>query len=117
VAVLTVVGPSVGAVLLVVALAVFGVGLGTATPNLMSSALGSVPMDRTGGAAGVLSMSRYVGSITTSVMISAVVTTDAGGTRIVLAMSCAAMILAVLMTSQLPSTGADQRSGSTAEPH
>ena len=117
VAVLTIVGPSVGAVLLVVALAVFGVGLGTATPNLMSSALGSVPMERTGGAAGVLSMSRYVGSITTSVMISAVVTTDAGGTRIVLAMSCAAMILAVLMTSQLPSTARHESAGPAADPH
>jgi MFS family permease len=117
VAVLVVVGPSVSALLLVVALAVFGLGLGTATPNLMSSALGSVPMDRTGGAAGVLSMSRYVGSITTSVVISAVVTTDAGGTRIVLAMSCAAMILAVFMTSQLPSTARHKRPGPEPEPH
>ena len=74
-------------------------------------------MDRTGGAAGVLSMSRYVGSITTSVVISAVVTTDAGGTRIVLAMSCAAMILAVFMTSQLPSTARHKRPGPEPEPH
>ncbi|WP_040491868.1 MFS transporter [Ilumatobacter nonamiensis] len=102
-------GPSVAAALLVVALAVFGLGLGAATPNLMSSALESVPMSRTGGAAGVLSMSRYVGSITTSLTISAVVTADAGGTRIVLAMSCLAMVAAVLVTSQLPSVIARPR--------
>ncbi len=97
-------GPSVAPVVLVVVLAVFGLGLGLATPNLMSAALASVPMTRTGSAAGVLSMSRYVGSITTSVVISAVVTSDAGGTRVVLALSCAATVVAALVATRLPST-------------
>ena len=53
--------------LIVGALAVFGLGLGAAVPNMMAAALGSVPVHRTGSAAGALSMSCYVGSITTSV--------------------------------------------------
>ncbi len=106
VAVVLVAGPSVAPVVLVVVLAAFGVGLGLATPNLMSAALASVPMTRTGSAAGVLSMSRYVGSITTSVAISAVVTSDAGGTRVVLALSFAATVVAALVATRLPSTPA-----------
>jgi len=97
-------GPSVAPVVLVVVLAAFGVGLGLATPNLMSAALASVPMTRTGSAAGVLSMSRYVGSITTSVAIAAFVTSDAGGTRVVLGLSFAATMVATLVATRLPST-------------
>jgi MFS family permease len=99
---LLVAGPFIGPYLLVAGLTLFGIGLGVATPNLTSSALTSVPMTRTGGAAGVLSMSRYVGSIATSLAISAFVTADGAGARIVLAMSCVAMVVAVLATSQMP---------------
>ncbi len=104
VAVLLVAGPSATPFILVAVLATFGVGLGLATPNLMSAALASVPMSRTGSAAGVLSMSRYVGSITTSLVISAVVTSDAGGTRTVLALSWVATVLAALVSTRLPPT-------------
>jgi MFS family permease len=104
VAVVLVAGPSVTPFVLVAVLATFGVGLGLATPNLMSAALASVPMGRTGSAAGVLSMSRYVGSIATSLTISAVVTSDAGGTRVVLALSCVATVVAALVATRLPST-------------
>jgi MFS family permease len=104
--VLLVTSPSVAVAVLVVALAAFGLGLGAATPNLMSSALESVPMERTGGAAGVLSTSRYVGSLTTSLLVAAVVTSDAGGTRSVLALSSVAMVAAVALASRLPSTPA-----------
>jgi len=96
-------GPTVAVALLVVALALFGLGLGAATPNLMSSALESVPMDRTGSAAGVLSTSRYVGSLTTSLVVAAVVTADAGGTQAVLALSSVAMVGSVIVASRLPS--------------
>lgn len=103
VAVLWAAGPSVAPLVLVAALAMFGVGLGVATPNLMSAALASVSMSRTGSAAGVLSMSRYVGSITTSLTISAVLTSDASGTRVVLALSFVATAVAVLVATRLPS--------------
>lgn len=95
-------GASIPPALLIVALGVFGVGLGATTPNLMSAALGSVPSERTGSAAGILSMSRYVGSIGTSVLISRVVTAETEGTRLVLGVSVVCMLLAVLMTRGLP---------------
>lgn len=102
VAVILVGGPGTAPLLLVLALAVFGIGLGTATPNMVTSALQSVTSARTGAAAGVLSMSRYVGSITTSVVVGSVVSADAGGTRIVLALATAAMILAIVPASRFP---------------
>ncbi len=95
-------GATSGAVLLVAGLAVFGLGLGTAMPNMMTAALESVAARRTGSAAGVLSMSRYVGSIATSVVVSAVVTSDAGGTRTVLTLAFVAMIVAALPATRFP---------------
>jgi MFS family permease len=114
VAVVLIAGPSVAPFVLVAALATFGVGLGLATPNLMSAALASVPMSRTGSAAGVLSMSRYVGSIATSVTISAVVTSDAAGTRVVLALSWVATVVAALVATRLPSTPVETPDGAPA---
>jgi MFS family permease len=99
---MTLAGADASAVLLAVGLTVFGVGLGAATPNLTSAALGSVPTDRTGAAAGVFSMGRYVGSIATSVLVGAVVADDAGGTATVLAVSTTCMVLAVAAARWLP---------------
>ncbi len=101
--VLLVGGPATATAVLVVGLAAFGVGLGSATPNMMTTALESVPPRRTGAAAGVLSMSRYVGSIVTSVVVSIVVSGDAGGTRVVLAVATAAMVTAILVANRFPS--------------
>jgi MFS family permease len=95
-------GSSIAPVVLVTALAVFGVGLGLTTPNLMSAALGSVPAARAGAAAGVLSMSRYVGSIGTSLLIAGFVTADGDGTRVVLGVSALCMTLAILVSRGLP---------------
>jgi MFS family permease len=95
-------GPSVAVVTLVAGLASFGIGLGVAIPSLMTAALASVPTDRTGAAAGVLSMSRYVGGIATSVAVSVFVASDAAGSRTVLAISSIAMVLALVGTAWLP---------------
>lgn len=99
---LLIAGPSVDTVLLVAVLGVFGIGLGAATPSLMTSALESVPMHRTGAAAGVLSMSRYVGSIATSIAVSVLVASDASGTRAVLAIAVVGMAISVAGTGLLP---------------
>ncbi len=104
---LLVAGASVSPFVLVVTLMAFGVGLGIATPNFMTAALESVPESRAGSAAGVLSMSRYVGSITTSLAVTAFVSTDAGGSRVLLGMAVASMALALLVAMWLPSAGAD----------
>jgi len=105
VAVLLVAGPSIGIGLLILGLFAFGVGYGFTQPNLMmSAALESVPMSRTGSAAGVLAMSRYVGSITTSLAIAFFVTVDGSGSRVVLGLSLASVLVAVLLTRQLPTS-------------
>ncbi len=95
-------GPSISVAVLVGGLACFGLGLGAVTPSLMTSALESVPLHRTGTAAGVLSMSRYTGSITTSVAVSFLVASDGGGTRVVLAIAAVGMVISVVVTAALP---------------
>ncbi len=95
-------GVDVNPVLLAVMLTVFGIGLGVAVPNFMTAALESVPHSRTGSAAGVLSMSRYVGSITTSLAVTVFVSTDAGGSRILFAMATVSMALAMVVATWLP---------------
>ncbi len=97
-------GAGISPTLLVVTLIVFGIGLGVATPNFMTAALESVPESRAGSAAGVLSMSRYVGSITTSVAVTAFVSTDAGGSRILLGMAVVSMAMAIWMAVWMPGT-------------
>jgi len=102
VAVLLIGGPTITVLVLVAGLGLFGVGLGVATPSLMTAALESVPMHRTGAAAGVFAMSRYVGSITTSVAVSVLVTADGHGSRAVLAISLVAMVASVFGAAWLP---------------
>ena len=57
----------------------FGVGLGVATPSVMTAGIEAAPIARTGSAAGVLSASRYVGSITSTLVLASVVADDGGG--------------------------------------
>ncbi len=95
-------GASITTAALVAGLAAFGFGLGIAVPSVMTAALESVPMHRTGAAAGVLSTSRYLGSIATSIAVSVFVASDASGSRMVLAIATAAMVLALIGTTGLP---------------
>lgn len=111
--VLAALGRDVHPAVLVAALACFGVGLGASTPNLMSAALGSVPTGRSGTAAGIFSMSRYVGSIVATVSIGVLVTADAGGTSTMLLTSTICMSAAVFATRWLPSDGAGRSRPST----
>lgn len=112
--VLAVAGRSVHPALLTVGLALFGAGLGAATPNLMSAALGSVPDGRTGAAAGVLTTSRYVGSITTTILIAVLVTDDAAGVGTVLTVSVACIAVAVVVARWLPGRIDAPRESATA---
>jgi MFS family permease len=105
--VLAIAGRSVQPLLLVAGLALFGLGLGATTPNLMSAALGSVPDSRTGAAAGVFTTSRYVGSLTTTLLIAAFVTADATGSRLILTISAVCVVLAFIVVRWLP--GPDRR--------
>ena len=95
-------GSDVPSGLLVVALLAFGTGLGAATPNFTAAALESVPESRAGSAAGVFSMSRYVGSITTSLAVTAFVATDASGSRGLFAIALASIGAALISAMRLP---------------
>lgn len=105
VALLALLGRDIHAVVLVTGLACFGIGLGATTPNLMSAALGSVPARRSGTAAGIFSMSRYVGSIVAATSIGLLVTDDAGGTSAMLLTSTGCMLAATAATRWLPTYG------------
>ncbi|MDX2378366.1 MAG: MFS transporter [Acidimicrobiia bacterium] len=95
-------GGSIAPWALFAGLLVFGIGLGVTTPNLTSAALGSVPAARSGAAAGVLSMSRYVGSITTALLIAGFVTADGDGSRVVLGVATVSTLLAIVVAGWLP---------------
>ncbi len=95
-------GSDVTPVLLAIGLTVFGIGLGVVMPNLTSAALGSVPPARTGAAAGVFSMGRYVGSIASTTLIVVIVTEAARGATTVLVTAAAATVLATAAAARLP---------------
>lgn len=95
-------GPGIRPAVLVLVLAVFGVGLGFATASFTTAGIESVPEHRTGSAGGVLATSRYVGSVITSLAVSALVTADASGSREVLVLSAAAGVAAALLAWRLP---------------
>ncbi len=91
----------------VVAITIFGFGLGFAVPSVQTAALESVPEEFAGSAAGILSMSRYVGSIPASVLFSVLVSEGGGGSRDLLVIASAAMLVAVVTATMLPSRVGD----------
>ena len=76
-------------VLLVVAMILVGIGVGLSNASLQAAALEVVPASTAASAAGLFSTSRYVGSITGSLLLSAL------GPRPVLAVTAVAALLAV----------------------
>ena len=87
----------------VVAIAIFGFGLGFAVPSVQTAALESVPEEVAGSAAGILSMSRYVGSIPASVLFAVLVSDAGAGSRSLLVVASLGMVVAVLAATTLPS--------------
>jgi MFS transporter, DHA2 family, methylenomycin A resistance protein len=87
---------------LVAAMAVFGFGLGFSLPSVQTVALESVPEELAGSAAGVLSMSRYAGSIPASLLLALLVTDQGNGARAYLAVAAVAMTVAFLAATSLP---------------
>jgi MFS family permease len=87
---------------LVVAMAVFGFGLGFAVPSIQTAALESVPEQFAGSASGVLSMSRYTGSIPASILLGVMVSDSGAGSRNYLGLASIVMALAVLAATRMP---------------
>jgi len=86
----------------VLGMGAFGFGSGLLMPGITTAALESVPEDRSGSASGVLSMSRYVGSIPASLLLATLVGQTGDGARTLLVIAAGAMGLAVVAASQLP---------------
>jgi MFS family permease len=85
-----------------VVLLVFGAGLGFAVPSITTASLESVDISVTSTAAGILSMSRYVGSIATSVVVGVWLSADGSGAGLALAMAAATSVLAFVGATRLP---------------
>lgn len=98
-----VLGDDVPSWLLVAALLVFGLGLGFATPSIMTAGIEAAPERRIGAAAGVLSASRYVGSIAAALVLAGVVDDDGRGLAIMLVACAAIMVPAIACARWLPS--------------
>ena len=79
----------------------FGIGLGYASPSIAAAGLEAVPQDRTGSAAGLLSASRYVGSIVASLLLSLYVADDGTGGRRMFVAAALALVFAIAASRRL----------------
>jgi MFS family permease len=95
-------GTDVASALLIATLLGFGLGYGIASPSILTAGIEAAPEDRVGLAAGLLSMSRYVGSIIASVLLTIVVTDDAEGVGTMLVLSTVALGISLVTASRLP---------------
>jgi MFS family permease len=95
-------GTDVASALLIATLLGFGLGYGIASPSILTAGIEAAPEDRVGLAAGLLSMSRYVGSIVASVLLTIVVTDDAEGVGTMLVLSTVALAISLVTASRLP---------------
>ncbi|HUV19684.1 MAG TPA: MFS transporter [Ilumatobacteraceae bacterium] len=95
-------GTDVASALLIATLLGFGLGYGIASPSILTAGIEAAPEDRVGLAAGLLSMSRYVGSIIASVLLTIIVTDDAEGVGTMLVLSTVALGISLVTASRLP---------------
>jgi MFS family permease len=95
-------GDDVSSAVLVVTLLLFGIGLGMATPSVMTAGVEAAPLGRAGTAAGVLSSSRYVGSIASTIVLAGVLDDGGGGLTVLLAVCAAGMALSLVAAGRLP---------------
>jgi MFS family permease len=95
-------GTAVASAVLIVTLLTFGLGYGVASPSILTAGIEAAPEQRVGLAAGLLSMSRYVGSIVASILLTVIVSDDASGVGTILALSTLALGVSLLTASRLP---------------
>ena len=95
-------GDDVASAWLIFSLLLFGLGLGVATPNIMTAGIESAPLARAGSAAGLLSASRYVGSITSTLVLASVLDDDGTGLQILLLVSVVSLVVSVACARALP---------------
>lgn len=95
-------GDSVASPVIVVTLLVFGLGYGVASPSIQTAGIEAAPVDKVGAASGLLSASRYVGSITSTLVLASVVQNDGRGLQTMLLVSAASLAVALAAASRLP---------------
>lgn len=95
-------GDDVASATLVGTLLVFGLGLGVATPSVMTAGVESAPPRRVGSAAGVLSASRYVGSIASTLLLAGLIADDGEGLSLLLVVCAGGLALSLVTARQLP---------------
>jgi DHA2 family methylenomycin A resistance protein-like MFS transporter len=88
-------GKDTTALTFVITLAIFGTGYGLAGPPLNAAAIEAVTADRTGVAAGVLSASRYIGSIVSTILISSLVADDASGSTMMFVIGLGVLLASI----------------------
>lgn len=87
---------------LIVAMALVGVGMGLSSASVQTAGLEAVPPAVTGSAAGLLSTSRYAGSITGSALLALTVGDGGSGARPLLGVGIAAAVLALAAANRFP---------------
>lgn len=95
-------GDDVASGLIVVTLLVFGLGYGVASPSIQTAGIEAAPAGKVGAAAGLLSAGRYVGSITSTLVLAVVVHDDGRGLTTMLLVSTASLAAALVAASRLP---------------
>lgn len=96
-------GDDVASAMLIGSLLWFGLGLGLATPSVLTAGVEAAPVAKVGLASGVLASGRYVGSIVASILLSALVADNGDGVTTMLAMSTVALVLSLGAAANLPS--------------
>ena len=97
-------GSDIRSELLIASIAVVGLGLGMATPSVVTAAVESVPESRSATAAGLFGTGRYVGSIPASVMVAVVLSDGVNGITGVLSVAAFAALAALAVSRHLPSS-------------
>ena len=87
---------------LIAALALFGIGLGFASPSILAAGPSAVSSERSRSAAGLLSARRYVGSIVATLLLSAFVADNGSGARALYVASGIALVAAIGAAGAIP---------------
>jgi MFS family permease len=95
-------GDDVSSALLVLTLLLFGLGLGVASPSVMTAGIEAAPLTRVGSAAGLLSASRYVGSIASTLVLASVVRDDGSGLATLLIVCAVSLAVSLAVARRLP---------------
>jgi DHA2 family methylenomycin A resistance protein-like MFS transporter len=96
-------GSDIASALLIALLLTFGLGLGVATPSVITAGVEAAPVGRVGLGAGLLSASRYVGSIVASVLLGVLVADDNTGVMTMFVVAAIALVVSLAAATGLPS--------------